>query len=226
MAPLKPVARSALKRVTFKTPIENYIAGSIDWSHSSLKPLKKLIRKLLRIEQGEVCPYCQRLIIPERRNVNEHIEHILDKSKPKYRKFAFNSNNIILSCHGCNVEKNTKDIFPSGRADPLYINRSLVPFLWPHPYFDDMSACIRKHPGPVYTVITGSGREAESRKLISDLKLNDVGNIESRYSKLVERQYRLAIILSKLIKVGGERSIARMRPLVLENERIAKELNL
>lgn len=225
MARLKPVARAALKRKEFKEPIANYLAGKIDWDHSSLKPTKKLVRMLLREEQREVCAYCQRLIIPERRNLTEHIEHFLDKSKAKYRKFAFNAANLVLACQGCNVEKGTRDLMAPGKPVPSHLCMATAPFLWPHPYFDDMKACVRKDIGPVYSAIAGSGRESEAKKLIKDLKLDDLRNIESRYGRLRERRDRILSILGRLAAKNDEKSRLRMAPLILEMARVHEDMN-
>lgn len=220
MANLKPVARVALKRKEFKKPIGDYLSGTIEWDNKSLKPLKDLVRILLRDQQKEICPYCQRLIVPERRNLTEHIEHFLDKSKGKYRKFAFTASNLVLACQGCNVEKGTKDLVVSGKATPVHLSSAEAPFRWPHPYFDDMEKCIKKDPGPVYSVISGSGREKEAENLIRDLKLYELQNIESRHGRLLERENRLIKIIGLLLRKGGDRNLARMRVLYSEMERV------
>ncbi|HDS8304310.1 TPA: HNH endonuclease [Proteus mirabilis] len=221
MASLKPVARIALNKKEFRNVISSYLAGDIEWSDASLKPLKDLMRILLRREQKGICPYCQRRIIPERRNLGEHIEHFLDKSKDKYKKFALTASNLVLACQGCNVEKGTKDL-NKGRITPLYLNSAAGPFLWPHPYFDDMSACIRKLPGPVYSVINGSGRENQASKLITDLKLNEIRSLEIRYSRLSSRRDRLINILARLAAKGNTK---RMIPISCELKKVNDELN-
>ncbi len=225
MARLKPVARIALRRKAFKKPIKDYLAGDIEWNHSSLTQVKGLVRSLLRIEQDEICPYCQRLIIPERRNVTEHIEHFLDKSRPEYRKFGFNALNLLLACQGCNIEKGTRNLVDPAKPTPVYLTVAETPFLWPHPYFDDMTACVQKRPGPVYSPIEGSDREAEAARLIKDLKLNDIQNIERRHGQLSERMTRLVRILGRLARINDERSRLRMVSLNLALERVLEDLS-
>ncbi|WP_395304216.1 hypothetical protein [Enterobacter sp. ECC-019] len=225
MAILKPVARAALKRKEYKDVISEYLSGEIEWSNKSLKPVKDSIRALLRVEQDDICPYCQRIIIPERRNVNEHIEHFLDKSKAKYKKFAFTASNLILACQGCNVEKGTRDLIGNGVPTPTYLSRIGTSFLWPHPYFDDMTACIQKARGPVYSPIPGSGRETQATKLITDLKLNDIQSIETRHGRLTERKNKLLKILMKLARINDERSRARMAPLIIELGKVDNDLS-
>jgi 5-methylcytosine-specific restriction endonuclease McrA len=225
MAMLKPVARAALKRKEYKANILSYLSGKIEWSDKSLKPVKDAIRELLRVEQKDICPYCQRIIIPERRNVNEHIEHFLDKSKAKYKMFAFTASNLILACQGCNVEKGTKDLVDKGRAALTRLSRAEAPFLWPHPYFDDMQACIKKSPGPVYSPIVGSGREVQAARLIKDLKLNDLQNIETRHGRLVARRGELLKTLMELALKNDLESQKKMAPLIIEMDMVISELS-
>ncbi|WP_152542735.1 hypothetical protein [Erwinia mallotivora] len=225
MKPLKPVARYVINRKEFKEPIKNFLSGNISWSDNSLKQVKKIIRTLLRLEQKGICPYCQRLIIPERRNVGEHIEHFFDKSKKKYLKFAFSASNLVLSCQACNVVKSTKDMLPVGRQTLIYLREAESPFLWPHPYYDVMSDCIRKLPGPVYEPIVGSGREIESNRLIKDLELNEIKNLEMRHSTLAYRRDRLIDILGRLAEKDDLRSMARMRRLTIELNKVKNEIN-
>lgn len=225
MAKIKPVARYILKRREHSALIKKLLSGEIEWKDSSLKPLKDAIREILRKEQEEVCPYCQRIIIPERRNLNEHIEHILDKSKPKYKKFALTSCNLVLACHGCNVEKGQKDLLAKGTPAPTHLHVGGLPFIWPHPYGDDMLECVRKDPGPVYSPVVGSGREAQAEKMILDLKLNETRNIESRHGKLTDRKNRIIIILGRLAEKNDDKSRRRMAPLILALKKVDAALN-
>ncbi|WNK38663.1 MULTISPECIES: hypothetical protein [Pantoea] len=225
MKPLKPVARYVINRKEVREAINNYLSGKIFWKDKSLTQIKKTIRTLLRLEQKGICPYCQRLIFPERRNVGEHIEHFFDKSKPKYKKFAFSASNLVLSCQACNVVKSTKDMLPVGRQPLIYLREAESPFLWPHPYYDVMSECIKKLPGPVYEPIIGSGRETESNRLIKDLQLNEIMNLEMRHSILTYRRDRLIDILGRLAEKEDLRSMARMRRLNLELKKVRNEIN-
>jgi hypothetical protein len=225
MVRLKPVARAALKRKAFEKPVADYLAGLIDWDNPTLTPVKNLVRVLLRAEQDESCPYCQRLIIPERRNMTEHIEHYLDKSHEEYRKFGFIATNLVLACPGCNIVKGTRDLVVEGKAKPLYLSIAEAPFRWPHPYFDDMTACVRKDPGPVYSAVPGSGREAEAQQMIGDLKLDTIEHAEGRHGRLVAEQSRLWREVNALMKPNTPASRAQMWPLLERLETIARELN-
>lgn len=224
MAGLRPVARAILKRKAFQKPIADYVAGTINWSDPSLKTVKDLIRRVLRVEQNETCPYCQRLIVPERRNVAEHIEHYLDKSRAAYRKFAFTATNLVLSCQGCNVEKGTRDLIAKGGTKPIHLSSSAGPFRWPHPYFDSISDCVLKRPGPVYSAIPGSGREAEAKQMIADLKLDTIKSFESRHGRLVGEKERLYAEAKKLLAHTSVESRGRLARVVSRLEAIDNEL--
>lgn len=224
MARLNPVARRALKRKAFRKPIADYLAGAIEWDHSSLQPVKDLVRTLLRTEQDEICPYCQRLIIPERRNMTEHIEHYLDKSHAEYRKFGFTATNLVLACIGCNMTKTTKDLVVAGKAKPVHLTIAEAPFRWPHPYFDDMTDSLHKAPGPVYSAIPGSLRQVETQQMITDLKLDTLENAESHHGRLVAEQNRLWGEVNALMKHRTPENMAKLEPLHARLQRIQQEI--
>ncbi|MCZ8170945.1 MAG: hypothetical protein O9272_04300 [Brevundimonas sp.] len=217
-------ARVVIKQKSAKKLIKKFNSGKIDWSSKELADLKLKIRRILRKEQDEVCPYCQRIIVMERRNAYEDIEHFLDKSKAHYRRYAFSVVNIVLSCHACNFEKSIRDV----GSQALIAGGDLRPenrvFRWPHPHFNDLRACIIKRPGQVYEPIQGSGLEAESRTMISDLKLDDPSNIEGRYSRLMEKANKINLICQKAIEIGGERNRLRVATLLRKQKRILDSL--
>ena len=214
-----------MKRKAFIKPIAAYLAGLIDWNNTTLIPVKNLVRVLLRAEQEETCPYCQRLIIPERRNMTEHIEHYLDKSHEEYRKFGLTATNLVLACPGCNIEKGTRDLVVDGKAKPLHLSIAEAPFRWPHPYFDDMTAFVRRDPGSVYSIVPGSGREAEAQQMITDLKLDTIEHAESRHGRLVAEQSWLLQEIKALLKLNTHASREQMPPLIARLERVNRELN-
>lgn len=225
MARLRPVARAALKRKAFRKPIADYLAGRIDWDNAALKPVKDLIRILLRKEQDENCPYCQRLIFPERRNMTEHIEHYLDKSHAEYRKFGFTATNLVLACAGCNFEKGTDDLVVPGKAKPVHLSEAEAPFLWSHPFFDDMTASVQMRPGPVYSAIPGSVRENEAKRMIVDLKLDTIQRTESRHGQLVAEREQLYREMDVLMEINTLESLAQMKPLLARIKVIGNELS-
>ncbi|MGH0343911.1 hypothetical protein NKY44_08820 [Sinorhizobium meliloti] len=225
MARLRPVARAALKRKAFHKPIADYLGSKIEWDNPALKPVKDLIRKLLRKEQCENCPYCQRLIFPERRNMTEHIEHYLDKSHAQYRKFGFTATNLVLACAGCNFEKGTDDLVIPGKAKPVHLSEAEAPFLWPHPYFDDMTASVEMRPGPVYSAIPGSVRETEAKRMIRDLKLDTIQRTESRHGQLVAEREQLYQEIDELMEINTPESLAGMKPLLARIKVIGNELS-
>ncbi|MEZ0171144.1 hypothetical protein [Microvirga sp. TS319] len=225
MARLNPVARRALKRKAFRKPIADYLARVVEWDHSALKPVKDLVRIFLRLEQDEICPYCQRLIIPERRNMTEHIEHYLDKSHAEYRKFGFTATNLVLACIGCNMTKTTRDLVVDGKAKPIHLTIAEAPFRWPHPYFDDITESLHKAPGPVYSAIPGSLRQAETEQMITDLKLDTLENAESHHGRLLAEQNRLWEEVNALMKQMTPENMAKLEPLHARLQRISRELN-
>lgn len=224
MASLKPIIRVVLNRKEYRDSIQKYLRGEIEWGHRSLSDVKKLTRDILREEQNEICPYCQRIIVVERRNTLEDIEHFLDKSRDYYRRHAFTATNLILSCHSCNMEKGTRDLGDSSIRAARYLYPGLGRFRWPHPYYDDIAACVRKEPGPVYIVVDGSGREVEAENMIKDLKLNHLRNIESRHQVLTQRSRKITSILARFITSDRESCKRRLKFLIEVQEEIHKEL--
>ncbi len=224
MARLNPVARVVLNRRASKKLIQAYISGEIDWNHTSLKEMKYKIRILLRKEQAETCPYCQRTILIERRNAAEDIEHFLDKSRAHYRKYAFVSTNILLSCHPCNLEKGTKDLGSPAIRSSNYLPTSAYGFDWPHPYYDDMKACIEKLPGPVYRPVPGSTREVQAGKMIADLKLDTIQSIESRHQMLTRKLAKIPRVIQYSISSNYRNREGLVKRLMELQTRILAEL--
>jgi len=221
---VKLPARSVVNRKSAKKAIKKFYDGKIDWSSKELADTKLKVRRILRKEQDEVCPYCRRIIVMERRNVYEDIEHFLDKSKDHYRKYAFSVVNLVLSCHACNFEKSTKDVGSQALIDGGDLRPEHRIFRWPHPHFNDLSACIRKRPGQVYEPIRGSGLEAESKAMISDLKLDVPSNIEGRYAHLMDKVNKINLICQKANEIGGVRNQARVANLLMKQKRILDSL--
>lgn len=221
---MKLPARSVVNRKCAKRAIKKFNDGKIDWASKELADTKLKIRRILRKEQDEVCPYCQRIIVMERRNAYEDMEHFLDKSKDHYRKYAFSAVNLVLSCHACNFEKSTRDVGSQELRDGGNLRPEHRIFRWPHPHFNDLAACIRKRPGQVYEVILGSGLEAESKTMISDLKLDDPSNIEGRYARLMEKVNKINLICAKANEIGGERNRVRVATLLNKQKRILDNL--
>jgi hypothetical protein len=221
---VKLPARVVVNRRAAKKAIKKFNSGKIDWSSKELADTKLKIRRILRKEQDEVCPYCQRIIIMERRNAYEDIEHFLDKSKDHYRKYAFSVVNLVLSCHACNFEKSTRDVGSKTLIDGGDLRPENRVFRWPHPHFNDLRACIRKRPGQVYEPILGSGLETESKTMISDLKLDIPSNIEGRYARLMEKANKINLICQKAIEIGGEKNRMRVATLLKKQKRILDSL--
>ncbi|MEG5266570.1 hypothetical protein TRP66_19985 [Pseudomonas sp. JDS28PS106] len=131
--------------------------------------------------------------------MGEAIEHYLDKSKPHYRKWAFNPLNLVIACQPCNFVKSTKDLGNDNVRAATYLQPHIGQFKWLHPYFDSYTENIKVSPGPVYSPIPNSIRHAQAAMMIDDLKLNSIANADDRaqfiaaeLTKLQSRAFRVA----------------------------------
>jgi len=122
---------------------KNNITLNQEQFHDRRDLLKESIREHLITEQGRLCAYCGL-------SIREHtpaIEHIADKSKPKYRHVMFNPLNLVLACGTCNGAKGIQDAASSWTGD--YSSWS---FLIVHPILDNPSDHIEFDPD--FVVIT------------------------------------------------------------------------
>lgn len=85
---------------------DNYVSESKpqNWDRCSPSKRKKLAQHLHN-EQGSLCAYCQDdLPLPKGGNKAEidisHIDHIMQKAKPKYKHLEFDQTNLVISCKG------------------------------------------------------------------------------------------------------------------------------
>lgn len=212
--PLPRQHAKALRYKTSKRAIARYLNGDIEWDHKELKSTRDRIRKDLRDSQKQCCYYCRRLIRLERRNVGEAIEHFLDKSKPPYRKWGFHPLNLVLSCQPCNIVKSTKDLGDQAVKSAKFISANSGNYLWPHPYFDSYNENIVIAPGPVYSALIGAPRFNQACKMIDDLKLAEIPNIDDRAlmaAKEIQRLQNKLLILA----AAPPRMPSKRRPTVL-----------
>lgn len=182
-----------------KARIANFLGSDIEWDDKSLKPLREAIRLSLRANQDQSCYYCRRIILIERRNMGEAIEHYLDKSKPHYRQWAFNPLNIVIACQPCNFVKSTKDLGDANVRAATYLQPHIGLFKWLHPYFDSYSENIKISPGPIYSPIPNSPRHAQASVMIDDLKLNSIANADDRAQFIAAE---LAKLHSRMLRVA------------------------
>jgi uncharacterized protein (TIGR02646 family) len=169
-----------LRYKSHKARIATFLESSMEWKDKSLQPLREAIRYSLRANQAQSCYYCRRIILIERRNMGEAIEHFLDKSKPHYRRWAFHPLNLVIACQPCNFVKSTKDLGDASVKAAAYLQPHIGQFKWLHPYFDSYSENIKISPGPVYSPIPNAPRHAQASTMIEDLKLNSLANADDR----------------------------------------------
>lgn len=189
--PLPRAHAKALRYKTSKKAIARYLNGEVDWKHGDLKAVRDQLRMDLRKGQQQHCYYCRRLIPVQRRNVGEAIEHFLDKSKPAYKKWGFNPLNLVISCQPCNIVKSTKDLGDNAVKRALFLSAGSGVYSWLHPYFDSYNDNIKVSPGPIYSAVAGSPRYNQAVKMIEDLKLSDLPNLDDRIPLIAKEIQRL-----------------------------------
>jgi uncharacterized protein (TIGR02646 family) len=196
--------RSILKRKEYRAALQAYLADELDWTDASLTDVKALVRRALRYMQAGRCVYCRRLLVIERRNSLEDIEHFLDKSKAKYRKWSFCSVNVSLSCHPCNLEKSTKDLGLNDLGQSKAYSMNPKDYRWIHPYLTDFHENIKIGKGWTYEVQDKAPSPAEAEALIKELKLYEIQRIESYSEGVKKRIYDLTVRATKCLEDNEE----------------------
>lgn len=220
---LIPYHRSIINRRKYRKIIRNCMGGGIEWRDKSLAELKQNIRVSIRAQQNGRCFFCKRRIVMERRNAYEAIEHYLDKSKQKYRKFVFNPFNLTICCHGCNLQKSTRDLGYALNWSHVHSPPSDGNYRWLHPYFDEYFDNIEIHPGPIYKVKTGAPKKVQAKNMIDDLKLSDLRELERRGFEVNQLAARLNKVAYKCID-SGRRVALGLKILGIQREILEKKL--
>ena len=182
---LYPNHRYIIKRHT--TEITKYIEGHLEWKSKDFAPLKHSLRISLRKQQHGRCVYCRRKISIERKNTAEDIEHYLDKSKEKYRKWAFSPVNLAIACHPCNMQKSTKDMGDATIALALGLTANAGEFRWIHPYFDDYFENIEIIESWIYIIKANAPKGDRAKNMIIDCKLDQIQTIEAGKKFVLDR---------------------------------------
>jgi len=214
---LQPVLEPLLGEARFQNAIANFNGGTIEWTDASLIGLKAIIRETLRLHQDERCYFCRRPIIAERRNMYEDIEHFLDKSRNEYRRWGIHPTNLTLACKACNFVKSTRDL-----GGPIVKAAAPHPpedgdYTWLHPYFDDYQNNIEVQRGPVYVICADAPKRAEALALVTDLRLDDLQELEKRKQETLNKISRISQIVHKLIGTGKRREL-QQRLLVYQQD--------
>ncbi|HAU5566850.1 TPA: hypothetical protein JD264_24040 [Serratia fonticola] len=199
-ASLKLNHRHIMNSKSAKRIIKRYYAGKIDWGHKDLAGIKRKLRLSLRLQQQARCIFCRRIIKQERRNTNEDIEHFLDKSKQHYKRWAFNSLNLALSCHACNFVKSKNEMGDVSVQTAQWLIPGIGVFRWLHPYFDNYHDNITIEKGWVYKIKPTAPNRTPALNLINDCELYSIEGIEKNAEAFKRKVSRMASITTKLIK--------------------------
>lgn len=140
--------------------------------------LKKKLKEQLLILQNNYCAYCGRnfnLVT----NSKIHRDHILPKSMERYRKFTFESKNIVLSCDTCNGldTKKANDYVTTYNDHYEGINTSIV-----HPHLDNIEEHVFLDNTFEAVVVNNS---AKGIATIREFNLNSESNLVSRGAFMV-----------------------------------------
>jgi len=193
-----------------------HLAG-LDWSSKAnvVVQFKAAIKQDLRTAQNGRCSYCRRLLFDD---IATHIEHFVEKSQ--YNEYAFEIQNLSLSCGTCNTQKNgynnTFNSWLKKRAKragrdlqsrcPTLLYEpaagSALPstsqdYRWVHPHLDNYSQNIRIERGWVFV-----GSTLKGTRTIRSVKLNALAKIEQR--ALSERLATRGGMLSTLVGAMAE----------------------
>lgn len=195
----------------YATALTDFISGVIEWKHKNLSDVKMAIRSSLRSQQARRCVYCRRIILQERKNTTEDIEHFLDKSKKAYRKWAFNSRNLTISCHPCNMQKTTKDMGDAAIAAMKNYPQNTSNFTWLHPYYDNFHDNIDVIPGWEYIIKPKAPQHDRAQRLIAQCKLVEVKNIEKYKQDILTELEKKIVDQGQALEDGNLQLVGNIR---------------
>lgn len=201
---LQPVHANILNKYTVE--ISRFELGELEWSSKEFVELKKLLRVSLRGQQEGRCIYCRRKITVERRNATEDIEHFLDKSKDKYKKWAFSAVNLTLSCHPCNMQKSTRDMGDQDISNSAELTETCGEYSWIHPYFDEYFENIEILDAWLYVVKKEAPKPQRAMKMIQDCLLDQIRTIEADKIALMDRICRLHNLAARCVMTNPGRA--------------------
>ncbi|WP_157956621.1 HNH endonuclease [Dyella sp. C11] len=150
-----PAHFERIERFWLAPPHKARIAGGVtaygyQWNHSNFDWFKTLVNDRLRKRQKNRCCYCRRPLVFDKGHVEiDHIVHKGSTNSP-YARFAFEAQNLALSCKDCNNNKGKKTVLARAiRAGSNYPKQAKA-FSWVHPHFHRYSDHITIHQGWVY----------------------------------------------------------------------------
>lgn len=193
-----------------KSPIENIIKNGrnfiVNSSYHDLNDkLKRMIRKRLWQHQNGICVYCQREIEKHTLTIiDEHIEHILPKSK--YPQLALSAYNLALACSTCNYNKGQMDIIGTVQLqnklqnicfNDLYdenflknINNTHYAIM--HPYYDDYNSNIVIE-NFVYLIKPNAPNRNGAANMIKICKFDEITAIEQKKHKEASNRFYIEL---------------------------------
>lgn len=213
------VGRVVLKRALHRRFLYRFRRGKVTWDCKEAAAVKKALRLAYRDAQLGRCIYCRRMLLQERRNASEHLEHFLDKSRADYARWAFTAVNIALACHACNIEKSRRDTLSQGVVLTAAYPLSAGDFRWLHPYVHDYHENIEIGFGWTYSVRAGAPNGVQAENLIREAKLNEIARIEARAEAVKDRLERLTILTHRAMR-RSDRGLANL--LVAESLRFQR----
>ncbi|WP_324056834.1 HNH endonuclease family protein [Aeromonas caviae] len=145
------------------------------------KQLKDKLKEQLLILQNNHCAYCG-VNFHLTTNSKIHRDHVLPKNTDRYRKFTFESKNIVLSCDICNGLDTKKDNDYATNYNDNYelINTSIV-----HPHLDNIEEHVFLDNTFEAVVVNNSAKGVET---IREFKLNSERNLVSRGAFIILNQ--------------------------------------
>jgi hypothetical protein len=130
--------------------IKNNFTIHEDWDKNVFSDLKNKIRDDLRPKQNNKCCYCKKELGYDIKEVD--IEHIIPKAT--YPDFTFVSNNLALSCPGCNTMKGDQPVLSKQIVrPPSHSNHHTIV----HAHYDIYEDHILIHNGCIFEAISKRG---------------------------------------------------------------------
>lgn len=182
----------------------NHIQPNITAYDDIPDKLKVMIRKRLWDYQQGVCVYCRRKIEEHKlKIIDEHIEHILPKSK--YPEVQLSAYNLALACSACNYNKGQNNIIGTVQISMLGIsfeklyeedflkNKNNKFYNIIHPYYDDYNDNIEIESF-IYKVKQNAPNKTGAFNMIKICKLAEISAIEQRRYKEFQNQINLNLI--------------------------------
>ncbi|WP_404423430.1 hypothetical protein [Thalassospira australica] len=180
-------AQEILEDEKHKDVVSGLLDGSVNWYAEAAKPLKDELRVALRQASEERCVYCRRIpVVDPRTNASEHVEHFLDKSKEKYKRFIVSPFNLSISCNSCNIQKKTKDMLLADIDENSIPPTQCGQYHWLHPCYDDYFENIQIDKGWVYSIKHQAPAAAAAKNLIDECRLIVISEIEERKNAEVD----------------------------------------